>query len=283
MPVVTAPVPVNITGPVGVVRPTCIASGVPFRFASGCLPVHAVVKSGDVPHHPGVPARRVAVPVRGNAPDLHRAARANRGDSTIIFPVPQRKVSAPHTTHEKTAFHLTLRGVSGWCQVVPTAPNWENLTPPGTNLTLHEVSAEILRFRAKRPYLTLLREKGRRSRFLWRTRTGPGLIRPSYDPRTGRFVTTLPPFCQSAGTIDQSTTFDPSDFRNTTPLRPENREANQARVELLGKIAERKKGKRPVTGRRAGPRPISRSTVVGNRYTRLNVRCDSPARCRRGR
>jgi hypothetical protein len=44
------------------------------------------------------------------------------------------------------------------------------------------------------------------------------------------------------GKIDETTTFDSSDFRNTVPrFTPENRKANQALVELLGKIAERKK------------------------------------------
>jgi aryl-alcohol dehydrogenase-like predicted oxidoreductase len=44
------------------------------------------------------------------------------------------------------------------------------------------------------------------------------------------------------GKIDQNTTFDASDFRNTVPrFSAENREANQALVELLRKIAERKK------------------------------------------
>jgi aryl-alcohol dehydrogenase-like predicted oxidoreductase len=44
------------------------------------------------------------------------------------------------------------------------------------------------------------------------------------------------------GKIDQNTTFDPSDFRNTVPrFAPENRAANQALVELLGRIAQRKK------------------------------------------
>ena len=44
------------------------------------------------------------------------------------------------------------------------------------------------------------------------------------------------------GKIDESTTFDSSDFRNTVPrFTPENRKANQALVDLLGKIAERKK------------------------------------------
>ena len=44
------------------------------------------------------------------------------------------------------------------------------------------------------------------------------------------------------GKIDQNTTFDPSDFRNTVPrFAPENRVANQALVDLLGRIAHRKK------------------------------------------
>jgi pyridoxine 4-dehydrogenase len=44
------------------------------------------------------------------------------------------------------------------------------------------------------------------------------------------------------GKIDESTTFDSSDFRNTVPrFSPENRKANQALVELLGRIAELKK------------------------------------------
>src|SRR6201993_4131361 len=44
------------------------------------------------------------------------------------------------------------------------------------------------------------------------------------------------------GKIDESTTFDATDFRNTVPrFSPENRKANQALVELLGRIAARKK------------------------------------------
>ena len=44
------------------------------------------------------------------------------------------------------------------------------------------------------------------------------------------------------GKIDESTAFDSSDFRNTLPrFTPEARKANQALVDLLGKIAERKK------------------------------------------
>ena len=44
------------------------------------------------------------------------------------------------------------------------------------------------------------------------------------------------------GKIDESTTFDSSDFRNTLPrFTPEARKANQALVDLLGAIATRKK------------------------------------------
>lgn len=40
------------------------------------------------------------------------------------------------------------------------------------------------------------------------------------------------------GKIDESTTFDPTDFRNTVPrFSPENRRANRALVDLLGRIA----------------------------------------------
>ena len=44
------------------------------------------------------------------------------------------------------------------------------------------------------------------------------------------------------GKIDETTTFDRSDFRNAVPrFAPENRKANQALVDLLAKVAERKK------------------------------------------
>jgi aryl-alcohol dehydrogenase-like predicted oxidoreductase len=44
------------------------------------------------------------------------------------------------------------------------------------------------------------------------------------------------------GKIDESTTFDSSDFRNIVPrFTPEARKANQAFVDLLGTVAERKK------------------------------------------
>ena len=43
------------------------------------------------------------------------------------------------------------------------------------------------------------------------------------------------------GKIDETTTFDPSDFRNTVPrFTPENRKANQALVDLVTTIAARK-------------------------------------------
>src|SRR5437764_7239771 len=43
------------------------------------------------------------------------------------------------------------------------------------------------------------------------------------------------------GKIDETTTFDSGDFRNTVPrFSPEARKANQALVELLASIAERK-------------------------------------------
>ncbi len=43
------------------------------------------------------------------------------------------------------------------------------------------------------------------------------------------------------GKIDETTTFDSSDFRNTVPrFSPENRKANQVLVDLLGSIAQRK-------------------------------------------
>ena len=44
------------------------------------------------------------------------------------------------------------------------------------------------------------------------------------------------------GTIDPTTRFDPSDFRNTVPrFSPENRQANQAVVDLVGRIADKKR------------------------------------------
>ena len=44
------------------------------------------------------------------------------------------------------------------------------------------------------------------------------------------------------GKIDETTTFDSTDFRNTVPrFTPENRKANQAIVDVLTRVAERKK------------------------------------------
>jgi len=44
------------------------------------------------------------------------------------------------------------------------------------------------------------------------------------------------------GKIDENTKFESSDFRNVVPrFTPENRKANQAFIQLLGSIAERKK------------------------------------------
>src|SRR5436309_78110 len=44
------------------------------------------------------------------------------------------------------------------------------------------------------------------------------------------------------GKIDENTTFDKSDFRNIVPrFTPENRKANQALVDLIGKFAQQKK------------------------------------------
>ena len=44
------------------------------------------------------------------------------------------------------------------------------------------------------------------------------------------------------GKINEATTFDSSDFRNTVPrFDPENRKANQALVDLLQRIAQRKR------------------------------------------
>jgi hypothetical protein len=44
------------------------------------------------------------------------------------------------------------------------------------------------------------------------------------------------------GKINENTKFDNTDFRNTIPrLNPENRKANQASIELLSKLAEKRK------------------------------------------
>ncbi len=60
---------------------------------------------------------------------------------------------------------------------------------------------------------------------------GIGLV--PYSPLGKGFLT---------GKMDENTTFDSSDFRNIVPrFTPEARKANQALIDLLRKIAERKK------------------------------------------
>ena len=60
---------------------------------------------------------------------------------------------------------------------------------------------------------------------------GIGLV--AYSPLGKGFLT---------GKIDESTTFDSSDFRHQLPrFTPEARKANQAMVDLLGEIGQRKK------------------------------------------
>jgi len=60
---------------------------------------------------------------------------------------------------------------------------------------------------------------------------GIGLV--AYSPLGKGFLT---------GKIDETTTLDSSDFRSTLPrFTPEARKANQALVDLIGAIAERKK------------------------------------------
>ena len=58
------------------------------------------------------------------------------------------------------------------------------------------------------------------------------------------------------GRIDQTTTFDRDDFRNTVPrFSPENRAANQAFVEVLQGIAQRKARHARTSGARVAARP----------------------------
>jgi aryl-alcohol dehydrogenase-like predicted oxidoreductase len=59
-----------------------------------------------------------------------------------------------------------------------------------------------------------------------------GIALVAYSPLGKGFLT---------GKIDEHTTFDKTDFRNTTPrMRPENRKANQVVVDLLARFAARK-------------------------------------------
>ena len=74
------------------------------------------------------------------------------------------------------------------------------------------------------------------------------------------------------GKIDESTTFDSTDFRNTVPrFTPENRKANQALVELLGAIAERKeRDARPDRARVAArPEAVDRADPGTTKLHRL--------------
>ena len=59
------------------------------------------------------------------------------------------------------------------------------------------------------------------------------------------------------GKIDENTTFDSSDFRNTIPrFNPEARKANQALVDLIGQISQRKK---------ATPAQIALAWILGQK------------------
>ena len=64
------------------------------------------------------------------------------------------------------------------------------------------------------------------------------------------------------GKIDENTTFDSTDFRSTLPrFTPEALKANQAMVDLLGKIAERKQADAGSdrAGLAAGPEAVDRA------------------------
>ena len=67
------------------------------------------------------------------------------------------------------------------------------------------------------------------------------------------------------GKIDETTTFDSSDFRNVVPrFTPENRKANLAFVDWLTKFAEQKVG----DTRRDRARVAARPEIVGRAYSR---------------
>jgi aryl-alcohol dehydrogenase-like predicted oxidoreductase len=76
-----------------------------------------------------------------------------------------------------------------------------------------------------------------------------------------------------AGKIDETTKFDSTDFRNTVPrFNPENRKANQALIDLLQKIAQRKK---------ATPAQIALAWLGAEALDRSNPRHDQAASSRR--
>jgi len=66
------------------------------------------------------------------------------------------------------------------------------------------------------------------------------------------------------GRIDESTTFDKNDFRNTVPrFSEDNRKANQALVDLLGKIAKEKNA--PLSGRQATSAQIALAWLLAQK------------------
>ena len=74
------------------------------------------------------------------------------------------------------------------------------------------------------------------------TRPRRRCCRPSRNSGSASSPTARWARASSPGKIDENTTFDSSDIRNTIPrFAPEARKANQALVDLLGEIAQRKK------------------------------------------
>jgi aryl-alcohol dehydrogenase-like predicted oxidoreductase len=72
------------------------------------------------------------------------------------------------------------------------------------------------------------------------------------------------------GKIDENTTFDSTDFRNIVPrFTPEARKANQAVVDLIAKVAERKEGDFRANRARlgAGPETVDRTHSRDNEGT----------------
>ena len=82
------------------------------------------------------------------------------------------------------------------------------------------------------------------------------------------------------GRIDETTTFDSGDFRNTVPrFSPENRKANQALVELLQAIARAQAG----DARTGGPRVAARPEAVDRADPGHDQAASSRGEHRRGR
>ncbi|MCW4386808.1 aldo/keto reductase, partial [Salinibacterium sp. SYSU T00001] len=87
----------------------------------------------------------------------------------------------------------------------------------------------------------------------------------------------------------ENTTFDSSDFRNTVPrFSPENRRANQAVVELIGRIAAKKKATPAqialawVLAQEAWIVPIPGTTKLHRLEENLAAAGASPTRCKEG-